>query len=243
MTSGHIDEIPAKEAKVVALLLERKDLVEFLRRPPIINRTKEVPYLGGKSKDGAVTYIHCDLPEILPQTGIEPDFYIHLHETAEWWCMTNLGLDYLGEAHNGGHPIATRIEHMALGVHPVLVELGIIPADWPRYNPDDYEDELSGYIAADESEGLSPDTLPPDLFLGPYEDDQDATDRKVLPFLYAAAVPLTGQKLGHETVSYGPGEAPEQCRKCEYSDHGDPPICHYVLDIVPDGWCVLWDKS
>lgn len=229
MASGHLDEEPAPARATRALLDAHPDLAAFLASDPVISREFKVPYLGGISADGKTVYIDRDLPKVLPDTGIEPDHFIALHERAEWWIMTRLNRDYLGDMDIGGHPFAVRIEHNAL-----------IEDD---HDPDAYEDELAEYAHEDERAEVQPDDLPPDLFLGPYEDDQDALDRKLLPFLKAAQVPRTGERLEHEVVSYGPGHDPEFCRTCEYSDHALQPMCRYVKSISPDGWCVLWDEA
>jgi hypothetical protein len=229
VTAAHLDEEPATQRATEALLDANPDLVAFLAIEPVISRQYLDPYLGGISIDGATVYIARDLPETLPQTGIRPDKYIALHERSEWWCMTKLGMDYLGaDGSDGAHHFACRIEHNA------LIEDG--------HDPDAYEDELAGYIARDETEDIRPDDVPPDLYLGPYEEDQDAEDRKVLPVLKAAAVARTGEKLDHDTVTYGKGDNHEFCRTCEYSDHAENPACRFVRDIASSGWCVLWSE-
>jgi hypothetical protein len=227
MSAGHLDEEPATERATQALLDKHPDLVAFLTIEPVISREYKIPYLGGISKDGKTVYIDRDLPKTLP-SGIEPDFYIATHEHAEWWLMTRLEMDYLGKGGaDGAHHFAVRIEHDALNADGI--------------DPDLYEDELSGYIKENEHINLSPDEVPPDLFLGPYLDDEDSLDRKIIPILKAAAVAVTGRKLPHAVVSYGPGHDPEFCHTCKYSDHAESPKCRFVANIEPDGWCVLWD--
>jgi hypothetical protein len=229
MSSGHLDEEPATKRAVQAILDSHPDLVAFLATKPTISREFKIPYLGGISKDGKTVYIDRDLPETLP-IEIEVDKYIALHERAEWWLMTRLGMDYLGKgSDDGAHHVAVRVEHDA------LTEDGD--------SPDAYEDALSGYINEDEHADLEPDDLPSDLFLGPYVDDEDSLDRKLIPVIKAAEVRETGKKLGHDVVSYGPGSDPEFCRTCEYSDHAEKPQCRFVSAIEPGGWCVLWGSA
>jgi hypothetical protein len=48
------------------------------------------------------------------------------------------------------------------------------------------------------------------------------------------------RKMSHAAVDYGPGHAPEFCHNCMYSDHAENPTCQLVVDIAPNGWCVLW---
>lgn len=227
MSSGHLDEEPATERATQALLDKHPDLRAWLDAEPVISRQHKVPYLGGISKDGKTVYIDRDLPETLPKTGIPTDPYIAKHERSEWWLMTRLGMDYLGQnGTDGAHHFAVRFEHNAL------------KAD--DHDPDAYEDELATYINEDEHDAIGPDDVPPDLFLGPYEDDEDGLDRKLLPVLKAAGVAVTGRKLAHAVVSYGPGHSPELCRTCEYSDHAANPQCRFVANIEADGWCRLW---
>lgn len=227
MSTGHLDEEPAPKRQVRALLEQHPDLQAYLDTTPVISREYDVPYLGGISKDGKVVYIDEDLPTTLPRTGIAPDKYIALHERAEWWLMTRLNMDYMGrDGTYGAHPHAVRIEHDAL-----IADGG--------HDPDAYENELASYIREAEHEDLDPEELPPDLFLGPYEDDEDSLDRKLLPFLKAAAVASTGRKLGHQMVTYGAGHSPEFCRTCKHFDRSAK-VCEYVVDVEPDGWCTLW---
>jgi hypothetical protein len=173
MSSGHLDEEPATQRATQAELDKHPDLVAFLATEPNVSREFKVPYLAGASKDGKTVYIDRDLPTVLPKTGIAVDRYIGLHERSEWWLMTRLGMDYLGKAGtDGAHHFAVRIEHNG------LIEDGC--------DPDAYEDELATYIKEDEHADLKPADLPPDLFLGPYEDDEDSLDRKLLRVLKAA---------------------------------------------------------
>lgn len=228
MSAGHLDEEPATERATYALIDKHPDLLAFLEGQPMISRQYKVPYLGGISKDGKTVYVDRDLPTELPNTGIDPDKYIAKHERIEWWLMTRLGMDYLGKnGADGAHHYAVRYEHDFLALD--------------GHDADAYEDELATYIKEDEHANLRPDDLPSDLFLGPYEDDEDSLDRKLLPILKAAAVAVTGRKLAHTVVSYGPGHSPEFCRTCEYSDHAEKPTCRFVANIDPDGWCVLWE--
>lgn len=229
MSAGHLDEEPATKRATEALLDKYPDLQAFLATEPVVSRQFKVPYLGGISKDGKTVYIDRDLPEVLPNTGIPPDPYIARHERIEWWLMTRLGMDYAGLGDiDGAHHFAVRYEHEGL------------VAD--GYDPNAYEDELATYIKEAEHGDLEPDDVPPDLFLGPYEDEENGLDRKLLPVLKAAAVATTGRKLAHAIVSYGPGHTPEFCHTCEHSDHAEKPQCRYVVSIDPDGWCVLWDE-
>jgi hypothetical protein len=230
MASGHLDEEPATERATAGLLQDNPELKTFLARQPIISRQFKVPYLGGISKDGRTVYIDRDLPEELPETGIAPDKYIAIHERAEWRLMTHNGMDYGGkDGGDGAHHYAVRLEHNAL--------------EEDGYNTDEYEDELARYINEDEHADLEPDDLPPDLFLGPYMQDETPLDRKLLPILKAAAIRETGRKLAHEVVRYGPGHPPEFCHNCEYSDHAAEPKCRFVQSISPDGWCCLWSRE
>jgi hypothetical protein len=230
MATGHLDEMPAPKRDVQATITKHPDLQAYLDTTPAISREYLVPYLAGISQDGRIVYIDSGLPDVLPKTGIDPDKYITIHERAEWWLMTRLRMPYLGEGGVdwGAHHYAVRLEHDALA------------AD--GHDPDAYETELAPMIVKDERERIAPDTVPPDLFLGPYKEDEDSLDMEILPVLLAAAVPITGRKLTHAVVRYGPGHSPEYCRTCKYSD-GQPLMCRYVANIAPEGWCELWNKA
>jgi hypothetical protein len=49
-----------------------------------------------------------------------------------------------------------------------------------------YEKESRALVDIDEHVKLPPEAFPPDLYLGPYESDQDSLDARLLPLLRAA---------------------------------------------------------
>lgn len=173
MASGHVggDGEPAGVAKVVRLIQRNAGLRAFLARAPIVVRKFRVPYLAGRSRDGMVTYADESFPQRLPKTGIEPDRYISGHEGFEWWLMTR-GMDYFP-----AHWDAEGYEHYLLKLDGVSQE-GI----------DAYEEECQEYVSADEAARITPECVPPDLYLGPYERDEDALDKRILPILRQAQV-------------------------------------------------------
>jgi hypothetical protein len=93
------------------------------------------------------------------------------HEGFEWWLMTR-GMDYFP-----AHWDAEGYEHYLLKLDGVSQE-GI----------DAYEEECQEYVSADEAARITPECVPPDLYLGPYERDEDALDKRILPILRQAQV-------------------------------------------------------
>lgn len=140
-----------------------------------------VPFGAGRSMDGEMTYLDEGIP-LRFKCGIEPDKYTAGHEGFEWWMMTRKDKWYW---HGGGaccaHWWATGYEHLLLKLD--------------GYSDDEiaaYEKEWLEYISQDEAERISPDTVPPDLFTGPYEEGEDndpgeaEMSAKILPILRQA---------------------------------------------------------
>ena len=170
MSVGHHDVEPMAVGTVVKLLQRYAGLRAQVASPIIIVRRYVVPYVAGKSADGAVTYISENVPERFPRSGIEPDRYYNFHENGEFWFMTRQGRDYLGFA----HPFGRGIERMHLKMD-----------GYPDDVIDEYERESEEAMA--QAIGMStPETVPPDLYEGPYREDPDAADRRLLPILQAA---------------------------------------------------------
>jgi hypothetical protein len=182
MSSGHRHTDAAPVGQVVRLIQMTPGLQAFLSRPPIISRKYLVPYGAGRSTDGSMVYIDEGVPERF-KMGVEPDQFVSAHEGMEFWLMTRKSKDYwVGPEAKSAHWWATGYEHMRLKL--------------AGYSDDEiaaYEKEWDIYISADEAQRLTPETVPPDLYLGPYDeslDDVEADkkiDRRILPILQAAA--------------------------------------------------------
>lgn len=185
MSSGYRQPDAPAPGQVVRFIQRNTGLQHFLRRPVFVSRKFLVPYGAGSARDGGMTYVDEGVPERF-KMGVEPDKYVNGHEGFEWWCMTRLGMAYwLGPGARSAHWWATGYEHLLLRMD-----------GWHDDEIEAYEKEWLTYVSEDEAERLSPETVPPDLFTGPYEIDSDsdateaAGDAKILPILRAAAARL-----------------------------------------------------
>lgn len=117
-----------------------------------VNRSYDVPYLGGSSRQGTV-YIHRKLPRTFKTGGrrISADPFIILHEAIERIVGDAFRLSY-----QHAHQIALRVEQAA-------VRAAGIP--WDDYNQFTREQEELA------QENFS--RLPRDLDLKPYRDEND----------------------------------------------------------------------
>lgn len=177
---GHKEEAAAPGA-IVRMIQYNPGLQNFLQRPQIISRKFLVPFGAGRASDGGMTYVDEGVPKRF-KMGVEPDEYTADHEGFEWWLMTRLGMKYwLGPGGKSAHWWATGYEHMQLMMN-----------GWSADEIAAYETEWLTYISADEAQRISPETVPPDLYAGPYEPGTD-TDKgedemsaKILPILQVA---------------------------------------------------------
>lgn len=172
---GRHTDAPAPAATVVRILQRNPGLRAHLLRPPIINRQYRVPYLAGSSIDGWTTYIDSQTPKIFPISRVEPDKTYPNHERPEWWLMVMRGMDYDPPRGLGAHPVAHGIEQMLMRLDGIDEE-----------RIEQYEKESKGLVNLDEHAKLPPQAFPPDLYLGPYLDDQNALDIKLVPLLQMA---------------------------------------------------------
>lgn len=185
MSSGDKPSEAAPVSAIVSLFQKYPGLQNFHPWPCIVSRQFLVPYLAGRSIDGIVTYIDEGVPARL-KMGVEPDKYLCCHEGLEWWMMTRLDKAYWeGPGAKSAHWWATGFEHMSLKLD-----------GWSDQDIDAYEKELASYVSETESERISAETVPPDLYQGPYEaagdsdKAEDDDDAKILPILRAARARL-----------------------------------------------------
>ena len=165
----HTDE-PAPVGTVVRVLQRNAGLRAHLGRFVYVSRAYRVPYLAGSSIDGGTVYIDGQTPELFPISRIEPDEGYPPHEQAEWWLMVMLGMDY------------DRAHRLAHGVEQYRLKLAGVSDE----RIEQYEAESRGLVNIDEHLALPPEAFPPDLYLGPYESDEDKTDKRLLPLLQTA---------------------------------------------------------
>lgn len=201
-------------------------------RPRRVDRSYDLPYLGGYSRDGSVVYIDRHFPEVLKfrddgrEYVVDPgERFIRMHEAWEWSIMDALNWEY-GPAHR----IAEAAEDRA-----------VMMAGLPRVG---YERALRPYIKADEHERL--EKLPPDLDMRPYL--YPPVDRRLIDAMEVAM----GGKRSKKDVSYAAdrGTAERHCgvvpgwpgTDCEH--FGRPNSCWLVAGyIAPRGGCDLWERK
>lgn len=156
MSSGHFharyeDEDRARRdyKKYVKNIKVRK----FLREIPFrVDRTYDIPYIGGYSLDGGVIYIDRDLPRALLLGGRKVDVlpFIITHERIEKALIGCLSFKY-----DEAHKLA------AYAGHQRLKERGL--SIWA------YEQVLDPYIKVENI-----NRIPKDLDLAPYRDSRDS---------------------------------------------------------------------
>jgi hypothetical protein len=128
-----------------------------LAQKPKIDRSYDLPYLGGYSRDGRTVYIDRHFPASVKIGGKDVNAvpFIVLHEHGEKTLLDVLGLSYQ-RAHV---TVTAGLEH------PAVEAAG--------YKPEQYEAALKPFIKADAKEKLT--RLPPDLDMKPYIESRDTT--------------------------------------------------------------------
>lgn len=137
-----------RKPKIDEILNEPK-VQEEVKNPREIDRTHDVPYLAGSSKDGGKTYIDKRIPKLLKigDKEVDPAKYLNVHEQTEHSLMEIGGLPY-----HQAHSVATEKEKEAV--------------ESDGLNWEEYEKVMDGYV--NETEHEKPKNLPVDLYLKPY---------------------------------------------------------------------------
>ena len=119
-----------------------------------LNRTYDIPYLAGYSRDGKTIYIDRHLPRTFQADGrrVSVDRFLILHEAVEKALLDELELDY-----QHAHQIALRAEEAAVRAAGV---------GWR-----DYDRFMQDFIKEAGDEGLT--RIPLDLDIKPYRDEHD----------------------------------------------------------------------
>ena len=119
-----------------------------------LDRTYDIPYLAGYSKDGKTIYIDRHMPESFIYQGcaVQTDRFLILHETVEKTLIDQLKLRY-----QFAHQIALRAEQAA------------VRADKTSWKA--YDCFTQQYIKEIGNESL--ERVPPDLDTRPYRDEHD----------------------------------------------------------------------
>ena len=138
---------------VSSLMMDRA-LDAILRRVKKLDRSHDIPYLAGYSRDGKTIYIDRHMPRSFRLRGhtIETDRFLILHEEVEKSLIDQLNLHYLH-----AHQIATRAEQAAVRA------AGITWRDYDRF--------MQKYVKHIGDERLT--KVPADLDTKPYRDEHD----------------------------------------------------------------------
>jgi hypothetical protein len=236
MSSGHLKQ-QAKGGVELHQVLGEADTATLLEIRRILDCERDIAYAGGISVDGRTIYIDRQLrAEVLDGRvyvrGMTPTQIItawgRRHEVGEW--AIEMG-DNPSDTYQSSHGFATAHEEQfvrALGV-----------------NPDRYEKCISDGLRRCQERfiALGNQANPPtDLWCGPYLDDPDDDDKKILRILRARGVKDAFLK-GKASVRYGMGV--RECRDCSmFGDkdvHPDLRRCEAVSGLVRDNrWCCLW---
>jgi hypothetical protein len=130
--------------------------IDFIESKFKIDRSHDVPYVAGYSKDGKIIFIDKDMPESFKSKAgkvIKTDKYLILHEAIEITLI-----ERFGEIYQLAHQIALRVERDA------VESAGI---SWKEYN-----DFMMKYVKEIGDMKKYPN-VPKNLDLKPYEDEKD----------------------------------------------------------------------
>jgi hypothetical protein len=146
LVASNIDD----EGSVISLSQVIPEIFKLLT----VNKTYDVPYLAGYSRDGKTVYIDRHIPNQLVVDGktIEVAPILALHETVEKALIDKLGIHY-----ESAHQIALTVEKAA------IENAGV---SWDVYN-----NEIHQYVK--ELGAESDYKVPEDLDMTPYQDEHD----------------------------------------------------------------------
>jgi hypothetical protein len=138
----------------VSNLMMDRALEAILKRVRKLDRSHDIPYLAGYSRDGKTIYIDRHMPKAFKYKGqeIETDRFLLLHEEVEKTLIDHLGLHYLH-----AHQIALRSEQAAVRAAGI---------EWR-----DYDRFMQKYVKKFGDERLT--KVPTDLDTKPYRDEHD----------------------------------------------------------------------
>jgi hypothetical protein len=155
-----------------------RNAVNEILRHVTLDRSHDIPYLAGYSRDGKTVYIDRHLPRTFVTDGrrVQIDRFLILHEMVEKTLLAELGLHY-----QHAHQIALRAEEAAVR--------------GARISWRDYDSFMKRYIKEAGDECLS--CLPLDLDIKPYRDEHDT---KLLHAMQRAMAPAS-RKPGRPTYT------------------------------------------
>ncbi len=131
-----------------------KKAVKNILKKNKLDRSWDIPYLAGYSRDGKTIFIDRHLPEFL-ETSVgkyDVDPFLVLHESVEKSLIDELGLVY-----QHAHQIALRAEEAAVRAAGIK---------WREY-----DSFMQRYIKCAGHENLK--KIPPNLDIKPYHDEKD----------------------------------------------------------------------
>jgi hypothetical protein len=146
-------KLRAPEWQVSSFMMDRA-LEAVERQISRLDRSHDIPYLAGYSRNGKTIYIDRHMPKSFSFKGrrIKTDRFLILHEAVEKTLMDHLGLRYLH-----AHQIATRAEQAAVRAAGI---------SW-----DAYDRFMRIYVKSIGDKRLG--KVPRDLDLKPYRDEHD----------------------------------------------------------------------
>ncbi len=138
-------------------LVSEKMLSEAVKRilkKVKLDRSWDIPYLAGYSRDGKTVYIDRHLPKYLETNDkrYDVDPFLILHESVEKSLLAELGLVY-----QHAHQIALRAEEAAVRASGLSLRV--------------YDRFMQKHIKSAGHENLK--RIPPDLDIKPYHDEKD----------------------------------------------------------------------
>jgi hypothetical protein len=130
------------------------EAVERILSQTKLDRTWDIPYLAGYSRDGKTIYIDQHLPKSFKygDKTVNVDAFLILHESVEKSLIDKLGLVY-----QHAHQIALRAEEAAVRASDI---------SWKEY-----DNFMQQYIKSAGHENLK--RIPPELDIKPYHDEND----------------------------------------------------------------------
>lgn len=236
MSVGHERQERKTPAQVFGAL-GTGDTSELYGEPFTVIVNRDIPYAGGNSVDRKRVYIDQTLyREVMAGKveagGLSPQQLIdrwvdHEHTEKAVDDGDNPYDDYLG-----AHGIATGKEES------------------PIDNPDAYEKAIQPALdeCIERFLKLGDKANPPkDLWCGPYVDDEDAEDKKILKILQAKGV-KDAFKVSKSSAHYGMGGV--ECKDCKHyaptisQDNGKIGDCEHICGLVRwDRACDWWEAK
>jgi hypothetical protein len=221
MSSGHRHRGVSLGDHEVDQALAHPEVRRRLARTPRVDRSWDIPYLGGYSEDGRTIFLDRHLPRGFAYRGrqVDLDRFLILHEEVEKALIDELYFKY---AH--AHEVATRAEENA-------VRAAGINVPW-------YRKTLAPMIKADALERLL--RVPGKLSMKPYK-APPVNESLMRRIGHAQRHPAPPGKVKPAEAQYGPGHAQSRCGLCAYFTA--PRSCTVLPHAKPDMWCTFFVKA